>query len=211
MPHRVKAIKRLRTTVFVMVVSGMSLASLHAGRREPRLVRISEIRPIMNFSTVCVQGVLACEARVLRDGAVLYLIADDTGSLPVFLSRTPDGKLPRAGCPVTATGVLGMGAGNRVSMRVHDPEQIKVLKDIDPITVRGQVAEVRTPSPDSRAPHRIILNRPEGRLEVIHWFTPKQRIAVGDRLEAEGVLGFYRGRMRLKVRAPGDIRPYPEG
>jgi len=140
-----KAVKRLRTTLFVLVVSGLSLASLYASRREPSLVRIGDIKPVMNYSTVRVQGILESEARALRDGTVLYLLADETGSLPVFLRRAPEGKLPKAGSRVAATGCLSVGAGNRVSMRVQDPGQIEVLEHTAPTTVRGQVAEVWSP------------------------------------------------------------------
>jgi len=206
-----KAVKRLRALAFISIVSGLSLASLYASRREPPLVRIGEIKPIMNFSTVRVQGFLESEARTLRDGAVLYLIADETGSLPVFLNRAFEGKPPRAGTRVSATGGLSLGAGNQVSMRVPRPGQIKVLENAAPTIVRGQVAEVWSPPSDSRAPYRIILDRPEGRLEVVHWFAPEHQVAVGDRVDVKGTIGFYKGRMQLKVSHPGDVRLYPEG
>ena len=48
-------------------------------------------------------------------------------------------------------------------------------------------------------------------MEVIHWFAPTHQVDVGARVEAEGVLGFYKGRIQLKVRAAEDIRLYPEG
>jgi hypothetical protein len=211
MLHRVKSIKRLRTTAFVITVSALSLATLYAKRREPALVRIGEIKPHMNFSTVCVQGLLESEARVLRDGTILYLIADETGSMPAFLSRAPNGKLPRAGSRVAATGVLRRGGGGQVSMRVQGPGQIKVLGNAAPSIVAGLVVEVESPPPGSRAPYRIILDRPAGRIEVVHWFAPEQQASVGERVEATGTLGFYNGRMQLKVRKIGDIQRHPEG
>lgn len=201
-----KAIKRLRAPAFIIVVFGLLLVSLCRSRRAPPLVRIGEIKPIMNFSTVCVQGVLESNARILRDGAVLYLIADETGSLPVFLNRAPEGMLPKAGKRVAATGRLSVGAGNRVRMNVQDPGQIEVLGNAAPTLVRGQVSGVWSPPPDSRAPYRITLARPEGPLEVVHWFTPEHQVAVGDQLEIKGIIGFYKGRMQLKVKEAGDIR-----
>jgi hypothetical protein len=206
-----KAVKRLRALAFIFVVSGLSLASLYASRREPPLVRIGEIKPIMNFSTVRVQGFLESEARTLRDGAVLYLLADESGSLPVFLHCALEGIPLRVGTRVSATGYLRPGAGNQVSMRVPRPGQITVLENAAPTSVRGQVAEVWAPPPDSRAPYRIILDRPEGRVEVVHWFAPEHRVAVGDRVDVQGTIGFYKGRMQLKVSHPGHLRLYPEG
>ncbi len=203
-------IKRLRTAAFVIAVSGLLLASLYTSRREPPLVRIGEIKPAMNFSTVRVQGVLESNARMLRDGAMLYLIADETGSLPIF-SRAPVEESPKAGNWVVATGRLSVGAGNQARMNVHDAGQIEVLGKPAPTIVRGQVSEVWSPPPDSRAPYRTVLARPEGSLEVVHWFAPEHQLAVGERVEIKGTIGFYKGRMQLKVRKAGDIRLHPEG
>jgi len=214
-PIRKKAIrvriKRLRTAAFILVVSGLLLVSLYTSHREPPLVRIGEIKPVMNFSTVRVQGVLESDARQLQSGSVLYMIADETGSLPVFINPVPAGDLPAAGSRVAATGHLSVGAGNQARMRVHDAGQIKVLGKLPPTIVCGQVSKVWSPPPDSRAPYRITLARPEGSLEVVHWFTPEHQVAVGDRLEAKGNLGSYKGRLQLKVRKAGDIRLQPEG
>jgi len=207
---RAKTIKRLRTAAFVIAVSGLLLTSLYRSRRESPLVRIGEIKPVMNFSTVRVQGVLESDARALRDGAVLYLIADETGSLPIF-SRAHAEELPKAGNWVVATGRLSVGAGNQVRMHVHDAGQVEVLGKPDPTIVRGQVSEVWIPPSDSRAPFRIVLARPEGSLEIVHWFTPEHQMAVGDRLEAKGSLGFYKGRKQLKVHEVEDLRLHPEG
>ncbi len=211
MSLRGKAIKRFRSVAFMVVVSGVFLASLYTSRREPPLVRIGEIKPAMNFSTVRVQGILESDARRLRGGSVFCRIVDETGSLPVFLNRAPAGELPGAGSYVAATGRLGTDAEGRATMRVHDAGQIEILESTAPTIVRGQVSKVWSPPPDSRAPYRISLARPEGPLEVIHWFAPECQVAVGDRLEAKGILGSYKGRLQLKVRRAADIRLQPEG
>lgn len=187
------------------------LFNLHLIRREPPLVRIGEIRPVMNFSKVRVEGLLKSDARILRGGTVLYTVADETGTLSVFLSRTPAGQLPKAGSRVAATGRLSMGSGNQIRMRTHDFDQIVVLETAVSTVVRGQVVEVRPPPMDSNAPYKIILTRPEGLLEIVHWFKPKDPVDVGVALEASGTLGFYKGRMQLKVRNAGDIRLQPDG
>ncbi len=194
-----------------VALSTLFLLNLHLLRREPPLVCIGEIKASMNFSKVRVRGVLKSDARTLRDGTVLYLIADETGSLPVFLNCAPRGKLPKAGNPVVATGRLSVGVGNQVRMRMHDAGQIKVLGNAVPTVVRGQVTEVWMPPPDSKAPCRITLARPVGSLEVVHWFKPEHQVAVGEQLEIKGTVGFYKGRMQLKVRKPSDIRLHPEG
>jgi len=160
----------------------------------------------MNFSKVRVQGVLKADARAMRGGAVLYLLADESGTLPVFLSRTPEGKLPRAGCRILATGRLNVGAGNQVRMRVQDTRQIVVEEVAGPTVVRGQVTKVWRSPKESNAPHKIFLSTPGGSLEVVYWFSPEQQVAVGNQIEVKGILGFYKGRKQLKVRKPSDIR-----
>ena len=210
MSIRNKTVGRLRAAAFVAVVSGLFFASLHASRRAPRLVSIGAINSRMNFSTVRVQGILESDARRLQGGSVLYKVADETGSLPVFLDRTSEGMLPKAGSRVDITGRLSVDIDNRASMRVHDSRQIKVLENSMWAFVCGRVSGVWKPEPGSRAPYRIALDRPEGSLEIIHWFKPKIDVTVGDRLEAEGILGFYKGRKQIKVSNPADMRLYPE-
>ena len=154
---------------------------------------------------------LKSDARMLRGGAVLYLIADESGSLPVFLNHAPEGKLPQAGCHIDATGRLNVGTGNQLRMRVRNAGQIVVQKAAPSIVVYGQVDEVWLPPPNSRAPRKIILTTPAGSLEIIHWFVPEQEVATGAHLEVRGTLGFYKGRKQLKVRKPSDIRLQSEG
>ena len=175
------------------------------------MVRIGEIKPIMNFSKVRVQGVLKADTRALRDGTVLYLLADESGTLPVFLNRTPEGQLPRAGCRIRATGRLNVGAGNQVRMRVQDARQIVVEEAARASVVAGQVVDVWRSPQESNAPHKIILSTSGGSLEVVYWFAPEQQVAVGDQIEVKGFLGFYKGRKQLKVRKRSDIRRQPEG
>ncbi len=165
----------------------------------------------MNFSKVRVQGVLKSDARMLRGGAALYLIADESGSLPVFLTHAPEGKLPQAGCHMVATGRLNVGTGNQLRMRVRNAGQIVVEEAAPSIVVHGQVSEVWFPPKDSKAPHKISLITPDGSLEIIHWFIPEREVEAGDLLEVSGTLGFYKGRKQLKVRKPSDIRLQSEG
>jgi len=205
-----KVLKRLRTAVFIIVVSGIFLGSLHASRREPRVIRIGEIKPVMSFSRVCVQGIVMSGARILNDGTRLCIITDETGSLPLFLYRASGGEDLRAGSRIAATGRLAMGSGSRMCLRVPDVDHIEVLEEGRPTTVRGKVVELSSPPRDSRAPYRLLLERPGGRMEVVHWFQPQLEVVAGDQIEAEGTLGLYQGRMQIKVNDAGNIRLQPE-
>jgi DNA/RNA endonuclease YhcR with UshA esterase domain len=206
--------KQLRRVSLGGLLLGLFLLNLYMVRREPPLLQMGEIKPIHNFSRVRVQGLLKTDARILRGGSLFYLLVDETGSLPLFLDRAPEGKLPKAGSTIEATGRLRVGSGHQISMHVHDPKWIKITEQKSVfVTVRGQVQAVWNPPPDSNAPHRITLERPEGRIEIVFWFPLSLPIKVGDQLEATGRLGFYNGRMQLKVRDPQKIlqvgRPHP--
>jgi DNA/RNA endonuclease YhcR with UshA esterase domain len=209
MMHGGKVFERLRTAGCITLVIGMFLGSLYAGRRTPRKIRIAEIRPLMSFSKVSVQGMVASAARILNDGTGFCLLADETGSLPLFINRVSGGEDLRAGSCITATGCLGLGTGNRACLRVPDADHIDTLQKAVQTCIRGRVIRQSAPPLDSRAPYRMLLERPEGRIEAVHWFRPKLKIAAGDRVEVKGTLGFYRGRLQVKVRDAGDIRLQP--
>ena len=210
MVRRAKRHQRLRTIGFLCGIAVLLTASLHARFREPPTVRIHEIEPWMSFSTVCVKGILETGALKMRDGSLLYMLADETGSLPVFIDASTISQRPAAGNVVVVTGRLGLASGSRASLRVRDEDGITVMNEVFPATVRGTLCEVRSPPPGSRAPYRLILERSEGRMELIHWFDPDYQVSAGDRVEAAGTLGFYRGRKQLKINRSRDLRCYPD-
>lgn len=207
---------------------GLFLFSLLRNHREPPFVLVGEIKPIMNFSTVRVQGILSSDARKMQSGEVLYMLDDGSGKLPIFLSLAPEAELPKQGRRVTAEGILSLGAGNTARMRVQSAEQIMLapllpmeeviatqrLADItaerkgERLTVYGQVSSVWTPRPGSKAPHKITLTDPSGSLVVIHWFAPHRAVALGDVLEVRGSVDLYKSQPQLKVWEADDIRPY---
>ena len=197
-------------------------------RREPPTIHVGEISPRMNFSVVRVRGVLESAPRRLGDGTVLYLVDDGTGTMPVFLGQAPSGNLPKPGSRIAATGVLSVGAGNNIRMRVRSPGDVMVesgelplkflsgfkLSEITAeqhgsrITVYGMVSRIWHPAAGSKAPHKIMLSDPGGSLEVVHWFKPEHAIAPGDELEIHGTVDLYKGRVQLKVWEANDIRSF---
>jgi DNA/RNA endonuclease YhcR with UshA esterase domain len=221
-------VKLLRISTLIIVIGSLFLCDLHRVRRAPPLVSIGDIKPIRNFSTVRVKGVLKSDARKLQAGSILYRIDDGTGTLPVFLEQAAKGKLPKAGARVTAAGSLSVGAGNNVRMRALSADQIVVepiapmekkigeirLADItsaqrgDRLTIYGRVSKVWSPRTDSKAPHKIVLADQSGSLEVIHWFKLERRVKVGDELEITGTVDLYKEKVQLKVWASADISDF---
>ena len=193
---RQTTIRLLRVCAVTVGLAVLFLFDLHAVRREPPSIRIGDIKPFMNFSTARIEGLLLSDAKRLRGGAVYYLVADESGSLPVFLESGSPDELPRAGSRVAATGQLSVGSGNQIRLRVHDRAGVEVLEEEGPMQLRGRVAEVRVPSPGSNSPHKLLLSTPNGLWEVVHWFELGSPVAKGDMLEVEGIVGSYKGRLQ---------------
>jgi hypothetical protein len=208
--RRAKRYRRLKTIIFACSIVTLLTASLHAHFREPPLVRIYEIETWMSFSTVRVNGILETRALEMRDGSLLYMLADESGSLPVFVDASAISQRPVAGDAVVMKGRLGLASGHRASLQVSDTDGVTIQEEVLPFTVRGTLCEIHSPTPGSRTPYRLILERSEGRMELIHWFTPDYEASVGDQVEAVGTLGFYRGRKQVKVSRSSELRFYPD-
>jgi hypothetical protein len=208
-----------RCLFLVTGLCGLLLLQLYLSGREPPLVRIDQIAPMMNFSTVRVRGVLAADARKLRSGSALYMVEDAGGVLPVFLICPPEKELPKAGCRVTVEGNLSIGAGHNIRLRAFSEEQVMIepaapvikmtgeilLADVtadragEYMTVYGRASRLWSPRGESKAPHRIILSDASGVLEIVHWLDLETGVAVGDEVQVSGRVGLYQGKVQLKV------------
>jgi len=210
------------------VIAGLALANHHLSSREPPLIRISDITPLMNFSSVRIKGRQESAAIRLQNGSMMYLIDDGTGTLAVFADPPSDGIPPKVGSLLTVVGNLSIGVGNNIRLRarvgeqvvpVHEPDSVAVkagfkLNDIIPeqagkrMTVYGRVSKIWNPRQNSRAPTKIVLQDESGSLNVVHWLKESPDIQVGDALEVTGMVNLYDGRLQLKLRNTADVQPY---
>ncbi len=206
------------------------LFNFYGAHREPPFIQIGEIKPIMNFSTVRVRGVLSSDPRKLQNDESLYIVDDGSGELPVFLIQSAGVKFPKAGSRVVVEGRLRLGADQAFRMRVQSSEQIVVIPFIpmkekvgtsglaeitadrkgEYVTVYGQVSKVWSPRSGSKAPHKIVLTDPSGSLDVIHWFEPESMVALGDILKVRGTIDVYKTHPQLKVWKAEHIRLFSE-
>lgn len=207
------------------LVAALFLFQLYLALREPPTVLISALVPRMNYSVVRVQGILESDARPLSDGTVFYAINDGSGAIAAFLVTTDFGALPKAGSRISFVGNLSVSLGRAPSIRALSPAQIQIepvatpssflgknkLADIlaeqagSRLTIFGQVAALRPRSVGSNAPYKIILEDPDGRLEVVCWFEPEQRLGLGDALKVYGEVCVYKGKVQLRVWDPKHI------
>jgi len=208
----------LRRVAVGVAVGGLFLLHLYAAHSELPLIEIGTISPVMNFVSVRVVGVLETDARKQRSGSVLYVINDGTGILPVFLNRASEGRLLKAGSRVVATGSLSVAAGRNVRMRAQSvdaeeaPGANAMLNDITAgqegarMTVVGRVSSVWKPRPDSKAPHKIVLEYSGGSLDLVYWFSLGREVVAGDDLEVRGTVVLYKGAVQLKVWDAADLK-----
>ena len=205
--------------LLVAVLGGLFLVQLYLALREPPTIQIAALVPRMNFSRARVQGILESDARHFSGDTVLYLIDDGTGTLPAFLPASAAEHLPRAGRRVSVGGSLRVSVRGNPSLRAssaadavlepvppvdrfYGPEKladISVDQKGERLTVYGQVAAIHPRRAGSKAPYKIMLEDPAGRLEVVAWFAPERRIALGDVLKIHGEVEVYQGRAQLRV------------
>lgn len=185
-------------------------------RRPAKLITISKIKPYMNFRKVRVEGDLLKPARQLKSGAVFYSVHDGTGQLAVFAPLDNSQNLFWAGSRIAATGSLRVGVGNNKSLQATKVEllsapatiafhsdvmlvDIRAEKEGDTVTVSGVVSKVWKPKEGSKAPYKIVLEDPSGRLDVIHWLEKPPKLEPGDAVEITGVVQVYKGRVEVRV------------
>jgi len=77
--------------------------------------------------------------------------------------------------------------------------QISAEQEGETLFVAGVVSRVWKPKPGSKAPHKIVLEDPTGRIEIIHWLEKPPEIELGEPLEVTGIVQVYEGRVELKV------------
>lgn len=217
---RLRRSSLLRLAGFVVFMAGLFLFQIIHSTKNPTHIRIDEISPLLNFSTVRVQGALVRNARELKSGAVFYLINDKTGTLAAFDANPAEGPLLVAGCEVKVIGSLNVGIGNDrrlniESITVLDAESGRSTNGLRSVTASragervclvGSVLHSWAPEAGSRAPYKIVLADAGGELDVVHWLSDVPGIKEGDRVEVSGVVSVYKGEVQVKVYRSGDIR-----
>jgi exonuclease VII large subunit len=217
----------LLPAIVLLVLAGILFLQFGKKRREPPVVRISRISPILNFSTVRVEGVLVSDARQLRNGTSFFTVDDSTGVLAVFWKGAPNHFMPRAGSRVSATGNLRVGAGNDIRLQAHgvelqgqskrdEAEDTFWLSDVTPeqadehLTVYGTVSKVWKPRAGSRSPTKIVLEDSSGTLDVVHWLKGAPDVEIGEAVSVSGTVGVYQGQLQLKVWHAEDLHAIKE-
>lgn len=212
----------LRAGAVLLLMLGLMAVFHGINRRPRRLIAIGDIKPYMNFRKVRVDGELVKPARLLPSGSVLYVLNDGTGQLAVFAPVPENRIFYAAGTRLRAVGSLRAGAGHNIRLQASRVEPIDVpdaafwsevrLADIradkagDTVTVYGRVSKVWKPEAGSKAPHKVVLEDPGGRLAVIHWLDDPPGLKPGDVVEVTGRVQVYDGAVELRVYDESSIQ-----
>ena len=191
--------KRLSVRVFryaalLLGTVGLGLLYLMAIHREIPLIKIGEIKPMMNFAYVRIAGTVSGDVRVFKEGSRIrslrFMVDDGTGELSITAFRAQAEKMaeidriPRAGDRVELAGSLSISADDNIVLRIQVPEQIKVARADVPATllaevagmaagsgvlVEGTIMNVIAPRQGSKAPWKIVLQDSSGQQELSFW------------------------------------------
>jgi len=192
-PLRVRV---LQIASLVLAVAGLVLLYLYSVNRDIPTVRVSEIRPTMNFAYVRIAGKVTRDAYVFKSGGMVFNLHDGSGEIAVMGGRAQAealekaGKLPRRGDRVEVAGSLSVSADQEIKLRMQSAEQLTLrrkntvsapsvsriqLADItsaqkgDTVSVIGTLKKVSLPKPGSKAPYALTLEEDGVELEVIFW------------------------------------------
>ena len=194
--NRPLRVRVLQYASLVLAFAGLVLLYLYSVNRDIPSVRVSDIRPTMNFAYVKVTGNVTRDAYVFKSGGVVFNLHDGSGEIAVMGGRAQAealekaGKLPRRGDRVEVAGSLSVSADQEVKLRMQSAEQLTLarkraatapasvriqLADItsaqegEQLSVIGVLKEISVPRPGSKAPYVLTLEENGAELAVIFW------------------------------------------
>lgn len=183
-----------RYAALLMAVLGLGLLYLMAIHRTVPLMKVSDIRPTMNFAYVRVAGKVSGDVRVYKKGdrisSLRFFVDDGTGEIPVTAYRSQaetlaqQDKLPRAGDQIEVAGSLAVMADDNIQMRLQVPDQLLLrrsetavtrLGDVGPdlvgktIVIEGSIGDVKPPRAGTRMPWAVVVEDGTGSRTVTFW------------------------------------------
>jgi hypothetical protein len=123
----------VRIVAILLATVGLGLLYAAARHREPPVVQIESITPVMNFAHVRIVGSVSKRAYIGKDGDYIsFSVADDSGSLRVAAYRDVARKLiatrhlPNAGDQVEVRGSLSVAADSAPKLYLKLPGHLTI-------------------------------------------------------------------------------------
>jgi len=125
--------RAMRLVALLLATAGLLLLYLTARHREPPLVRIADITPVMNFAQVRVAGTVSRKAYISRNrDSISFTVADDSGSIRVAAYRhvasalLESNQTPGAGDHVEVSGSLSVTADAMPKLYLKAPAHLSI-------------------------------------------------------------------------------------
>ena len=188
------SVRFFRYAALLLGTVGLALLYMMARTQQIPRIKISDIKPTMNFAYVQIAGTVSGDARAFKEAgrirSLRFMVDDGTGEITVNAYRSQaqaladEGRLPRLGDQVEVAGSLSVTADGDVVMRLQVPEQLVIASaemEITPlgeigadkvgtsVVVEGTIVDVNAPGPTSRAPWNMIVQDDSGRGQITFW------------------------------------------
>ena len=124
----------VKVIAVLLATVGLGLLFAAARHREPPVIQISEITPVMNFAHVRIVGAVPKRAYIGKDGDyVSFTVEDDSGQIRVAAYRDVARKLitskhlPKAGDQVEVRGSLSVAADAVPKLYLKLPSHLEII------------------------------------------------------------------------------------
>jgi hypothetical protein len=201
MPLSGKKKRWIWRVIWLALLLALFSLNYYMAHRTPKNQFIGALKPWQAFSRVQVQGILLAPARELKSGGWFGQLADESGTVFLFIKKWPTAISKEAGTRLLAQGRLIIKTGHGMSVQASTITSIPKT----PITLRGRIAALKTPASHVNVPYRIRLENSSQPLEIVFWFSPSQSLSTGMVIEATGILGVYKEQLQLQLQHPKNI------
>ena len=165
----------MRRAIWLAVLIGVFLLNRYVAHQAPKTQLIGSLKPWQVFSVVQVEGVLLAPVRELKSGGWFGQLADESGTVFLFLKQWPTSIQNKAGTQIVARGRLLFN--QRHSMRLQASSVKK--RPEKSVVLHGRISSLLAPPEHSKAPWRIRLEGLAQPIELIFWFSPPKAIHQG--------------------------------
>lgn len=223
-------LRYLRLACLVLAIAGIVVLIYAVSGAATPTTQIGNVGATMNYAYVKIAGVVTrgpiydAEQQSLR-----FYIADDTGEIQAATFRDvteqliAQNKIPTTGDQISVEGTLrvrddftsfNVAAADKLVLTPPSPAEIKISEigyddELHEVRVRGDVREIRKPYQGLTL---VSLGDASGEIDVAvngdieNLFGALPTFDLGDALEVEGVVTFFRDSPQLFLRHPRDLK-----
>ena len=223
-------LRYLRAACLILAVLGVGILVFAASGAATPTTRIGSIGATMNYAYVRVNGIVTRSPLYDPDAHTLrFFVADDTGEIQASAFRdvtdalVARGKIPMAGDTIVMEGTLrvrdefaslNLATADKIEITPPNARAIQINEigsddELQYVSVRGNVREIRQPYQGLTI---VTLGDASGELDVAvngdveKLYGALANFDLGDTIEAQGIVTFFRDAPQLILRHPRDFK-----